>query len=158
MEILKNSKKYNFHLLEVSNTTELLNLCQAKNIEAVVYNWHPLVMPWCTPDFVNQITHLKQYIILGHELGFQTKQFTNISGVLTVDPLLPRVGISQPSVHPITYYDDITYSPPGSILKIGTSGFGSPQKGFDTLISILNQQLVNLNILIKLLVLILLKV
>lgn len=149
MEILKKSKKYNFHLLEVSNTTELLNLCQSKNIEGVIYNWHPAIMPWCTPDFVNQVTHLKQYIILGHELSFETKQFTNISGILTVDPLLPYVDISQPGVRPITYYDDITYSPPGSILKIGTSGFGQQKKGFDALISILNQQFVNEDVILN---------
>lgn len=139
-EILKNSKKYNFYLFELSTPEQLLMLVEKYNIHSVVYNWHPATTPWCTPQFTNQISNFNQFLITGHELHDQTVQFSNIKAFINIDPTLPETNISYPGVRPITYYPEIDYSPPEKILKIGTSGFGHFAKGFGRIVNLLNEQ------------------
>lgn len=139
-EILQHSTKYNFYFFEVYSGQQFLEAVDHYNIDAVIYNWHPAIMPWCTSNFTSQITEIKQFLILGHELYDQTQQFSNIAAYLTIDPTLPVDQNSFPGIRPITYYPEIQYHKPEGPLKIGTSGFGHYKKGFTRLVQLLNEQ------------------
>ena len=139
-EILKQSKKYNFYLLEVSSGEELLQLTDKFEINSVFYNWHPLTLPWCIPKWIKRRPEFNQFMITGHEMYSQQESFENIKAFLTIDPTLSQKDNYYPAVRPIKNYTDIQYSKPSEILKIGTSGFGERKKGFKRIVDILNQQ------------------
>jgi len=139
-EILQHSTKYQFLFFEVNTASEMMALARKHQVSAVIYNWHPSIMPWCTGAFTQRVTEFDQFLILGHELYQQGETFENIKCYLTIDPTLPITDNSWPGVRPITYYPDINYRPPSGVLKIGTSGFGQQKKGFGRLVEMLNQQ------------------
>lgn len=139
-EIVKSSTKYKFYFFEVNSAEEMLSLVQQHQVSAVIYNWHPAIMPWCTGAFTKTITEFDQFLISGHELYQEGETFDNIKCYLTIDPTLPETANSWPGVRPITYYPGIEYRPQNGVLKIGTSGFGQQKKGFGRLVDILNEQ------------------
>jgi len=139
-EILQKSSRYNFLFFEVNTAEEMLAMANQHQVSAVVYNWHPAIMPWCTGNFTRQMQQFAQFLIAGHELYQESEQFDNIRAYLTIDPTLPARHNSFPGIRPITYYDNIQYHAPQGPLKIGTSGFGHQKKGFTRLAQILNEQ------------------
>jgi hypothetical protein len=62
----------------------------------------------------------------------------NIKTYICVD--LGGRRIIKKGIRPVIYYKDIKYTPPGSELIVGTSGFGHQGKGILELIRILNKQ------------------
>lgn len=139
-EILQTSTKYKFHFFEVNTAEEMLSLVDTHNVSSVIYNWHPGTSPWCTPEFTKSMTKFNQFLIKGHELYNQQREFDNIKAFITVDPTLPQTENSYPGIRPIAYYDDIQYSPPSKVIKIGTSGFGHYKKGLNKLVDMVNSQ------------------
>jgi hypothetical protein len=63
-------------------------------------------------------TKTKQLAIVGHE---HVNKFTGINSYIFTDPRKETSGDEYAGVPPITYYDDIQYSKPNNVLKIGTS-------------------------------------
>lgn len=137
-DILKRSEKYKFHFVTASSYSEFLE--KTKNIDAIIYNWHSITMPWCTTA-VFMSTSKPQFLIHGHTSNSELIDFNGIDEFITVDPSRDYgLDTFHSGYRPIAYYSDIVYNEPKSILKIGTSGIGHDGKNIETMLQLINQQ------------------
>ena len=136
-EILSKSTRYNYTFVEVANVYEYANYINNYEApDAVIYNHHPATMPWLIPELTAQIS-VPQYVITGHDTY---NIFPNITHHFVCDPTFVATETHSPIGRPLIFYDDITYTPPGDVLKIGSFGFGQWTKNFPRIIELVNQQ------------------
>lgn len=137
-DILKHSKKYNFQHLLISSYSEFKE--KTESVDSVIYNWHITTMPWCTTNVFIE-TSKPQFLIHGHTANSQLIDFDGIDEFITVNPSIKFI---DPRFHtgcrPIIYYDDMHYSLPNSVLKIGTSGIGDDSKNVRSILDLINNQ------------------
>jgi hypothetical protein len=134
-EILMKSKTYQFIFVSISNADALNEYVNAVNPYAIIYNHHPTTMPWLNNGVTRPLKNLKsikQIMITGHE---HVHEFIGIDSYVFVDPRS-----KNGTIPPITYYDDIVYSKPDNVVKIGTSGFANRTKNIKKIISLINEQ------------------
>jgi hypothetical protein len=136
-EILQNSTEYKFHFIEAINKEDFFY--KTRDMDAIIYNWHPQPMPWCNKDVFLQVRK-PQFLILGHTSNEQVIQFPNITGFITIDPDHQSSDSYIPGVRPVKLYDDCQYSPQSGVYKIGTSGTGDASKNINIMLSIINEQ------------------
>lgn len=137
-DILKHSKKYNFHFITASSYHEFLT--KTHDMDLIIYNWHSVTMPWCTTEVFKK-TLTSQFLIHGHTLNSELIDFTGIDEFITVDPSM-NYGLKNfhSGYRPIAYYDDIVYNEPNGVLKIGTSGVGHDGKNINLMLNLINDQ------------------
>lgn len=138
-EILKESNKYNFVFAPVSSIESFNGIVEATNPYAIIYNHHPVTMPWMNSGVTRPLKNLKgikQILITGHE---HINRYTNVDSYVLIDPRSKDEGYT-PAIPPIKYYDDIQYSAPAGVIKIGTSGFANNTKNLSKVIELINAQ------------------
>jgi len=138
-EILKISKKYKFHFVEVSNQNEFIE--KTINMDAIIYNWHPIPMPWCKTNIFQNVKK-PQFLIHGHTANHELIDFSGINEFITIDPNYHKVDKFNSGIRPIIYYPDIKYKFPKQPYKIGTSGIGQGNKNVEVMLQLLNNQFV----------------
>lgn len=137
--MLKESKQNNYMLFTCDSEAEMIKIVKDNSIDVIVHNWHPTTMRWLSQSVIDR-TQTRQFMIIGHEGRFETVHFHNLEHYITIDVTAPDTEKVHPGVRPIVIYDDIQYSPPGEILKIGTSGIGQHNKNLQVIIVIINSQ------------------
>lgn len=145
--ILKQSKKYKFQLVEVDHQNGFFNYYDEAVIDGIIWNHHPSTMPWLG-EFVLSQTGIPQFVITGHD---NYNVFPHISHHFVCDPTFQATETHSPIGRPLIFYDDIKYNEPGKILKIGSFGFGQWTKNFPRIVELVNEQFdeqveVNINI------------
>jgi len=139
-EILKTSKRYDFEFFATGSSEHFTNYVEETSPYAVIYNHHPWTLEWLNSGITRPLKNLKglkQIVITGHE---HFNQFTGVDDYIFTDPRVTSEDNKHSGIPPITYYDDIQYSPPKGPLKIGTSGFGSRTKSIPKIIGMINEQ------------------
>ena len=145
--ILKQSTKYKFELVEVDHQNGFFNYFDEAIVDGVIWNHHPTTMPWLS-NYVLEQTALPQFVITGHD---HYNIFPLIDHHFVCDPTFQATETHSPIGRPLIFYDDIVYTPPGEVLKIGSFGFGQHTKNFPRIIELVNEQFdepveVNINI------------
>ena len=139
-EILKTSKRYDFEFFATGSSDYFMNYVEETSPYAVIYNHHPSTLAWLNNGVTRPIansTQIKQLAIVGHE---HVNKFTGVSSYIFTDPRKETLGDEYSGVPPITYYDDIQYSKPNDVLKIGTSGISNITKNLEQIIGLINEQ------------------
>ena len=139
-EILKTSKNYEFEFLATDSYQKFNARVSEVDPYAIIYNHHPYTLQWLNNGITRPIansTKTKQLAIVGHE---HNNKFTGINSYIFTDPRKETSGDEYAGVPPITYYDDIQYSKPNEVLKIGTSGISNVTKNLEQLIGLINEQ------------------
>jgi FkbM family methyltransferase len=134
-ETLKKSTKYSFIYAECSTPEELITIAAIVNPLAIIYNYHPATLPWLQKELIKKINKLSIGII--HEVTQQTADCLSnelfqyhIAGdptLLLNNPILfktNRLIPLYPAIHE-----------PPKLLTIGSFGFGLEGKGFERLLS-----------------------
>jgi hypothetical protein len=137
--MLTKSKHNNYLLFTCDSESEMQKIVQDNSIDVVIHNWHPTTMRWLN-QYVIDKNKVRQFMIIGHEGRFETIHFHNIEHYITIDVTAPDTEKVHPGVRPIVIYEDIQYSSPGNVLKIGTSGIGQHNKNLNVIIDIINRQ------------------
>jgi hypothetical protein len=134
-KILTQSKQFIYHVLCVGDG-ELFyqshhHIC--KEYCAIIFNWHPVTMPWLTDTLLSQIP-IPKLIISGHD---NQHVFSNCQHTFICDPTAINTNNSSGVSRPLLIFDDITYTPPNWLqpLQIGSFGFGQSHKMFPDLIT-----------------------
>lgn len=145
--ILKNSTKYKYELVEVDSKDGFYNYYNEAIIDGIIWNHHPSTMPWLTEQVLAS-TGIPQYVITGHD---NYNIFPHVNHHFVCDPTFQATETHSPIGRPLIFYDDIKYSPPSGVLKIGSFGFGQWTKNFPRIIELVNEQFddpveVNINI------------
>jgi hypothetical protein len=145
--ILKQSQKYKFMLLEVDGPQQFYDFYNEYIIDGIIWNHHPSTMPWLSEQVLAS-TGIPQYVITGHD---NYNIFPYVDHHFVCDPTFQATETHSPIGRPLIFYDDIVYSPPGEVLKIGSFGFGQHTKNFPRIIELVNEQFdepveVNINI------------
>ena len=139
-EILKTSKNYEFEFLATDSYREFNDRVSVVDPYAIIYNHHPSTLNWLNNGITRPIANLtktKQLAIVGHE---HVNKFTGINSYIFTDPRKETSGDEYAGVPPISYYDDIQYSKPNNVLKIGTSGISNVTKNLEQIIGLINEQ------------------
>jgi hypothetical protein len=123
LEVLKQSKRYNYELVATDSPFDLVAKVAKERPYAVIYNHNGVTLPMQNNHLTHEIKKYcdKQLMITGHE--FDSK-FDNIESYIYTDPRVPHRDNNYPGLLPITYYDDIQYSPrkADEPIRIGTGG------------------------------------
>jgi hypothetical protein len=150
--ILAKSQKYQYVLVSAESAQQLLYWLNQTPVDAILYNYYTPCLGWLNSEITSSIA-VPQFVITGHE---QIGNFDNILEYFLLDPNMrhfknlhqgyfsnPSVRYAtnyQPVPRPVINYDDITYSPSGNKLKIGSFGFAYGIKRFDKIIDLVNEQ------------------
>jgi len=152
--IVKKSSNFNYHYFEIQDENEYHNVLQnfSTPYKAIIYNHTGALWPWLNKN----ITKNKNVIHIGiphEEFHRHSDYFFDI--ILNIDPTKPDTLNSYAIPRPIyenvpellqnynfstkTIEDFINYSEP-NVPIIGSFGFGFDTKGFDEIVTLVNQQ------------------
>ena len=145
--ILKQSKKYDFWLLEVDNRQHFFDFYNQYVVDGIIWNHHPSTLGWLDGEVLGA-TGIPQFVITGHD---NYNIFPHVTHHFVCDPTFQATETHSPIGRPLIFYEDIKYSPPGDVLKIGSFGFGQWTKNFPRIVELVNEQFdtpveVNINI------------
>jgi hypothetical protein len=135
---LRNSKNNSYDFLATDSEQEFLS--KVNDYDVIVYNHHPHTLSWLNNGITRPIHNnsvAKQIVIYGHE---HKNTFTGIDAYITTDPYAEVGENEYNDMPPITNYENIVYSPPKSIIKIGTSGIGNRTKNLSQIVKLINDQ------------------
>jgi len=142
-DALRKSKKYSFIYAECSGVKEFLSIVDSAMPAAIIYNYHPYppsTLPWLKKRIIRKIK--VPHIDIMHEA---TQQVTDSAGGsffqyhIAPDPtLLLKNPIVYKTGRLIPKYLNINDLP--EIPTIGSFGFGTAGKGFETLISTVQKE------------------
>jgi hypothetical protein len=150
-EALKLSEIYHVCYAECNNANELFVSVQQTNPTIIVYNYYPLTMPWLTSDIVKkylvtQIGYVHEYDQSNLPEKIDNKFFDY---VILPDPSLeiPKDKCAFKTGRLLAKYQN--YFPAPTVPTIGSFGFGFPDKGFDRLITKVQEEfddaIININ-------------
>src|SRR3989338_6056802 len=162
-DVLQNSKRYQFIRVECSSFVELQTAITEHSPAAIIYNYHPSVMPWLATHagagvhrnniayipipqvgIIHEITqhvadtaiNYKKKFLLGGRSRFINSLF---DFYITADPTL---ALKNPIVYKTgrlipRYRNNFPIS---SKPIIGSFGFGTPKKGFERIVQLVQQE------------------
>lgn len=162
-DVLQNSSRYQFVRVECSSLHELKAAIEQHNADAIIYNYYPSVLPWIATKsfpktFANNIAaiNIPQVGII-HEITQQTADtatnykkkyvigdYNKLSNslfdfyiapdptLLLKNPLVYKTGRLVPE-----YQNN--FSEP-AITTIGSFGFGTPKKGFEKIVELVQKE------------------
>jgi hypothetical protein len=132
--ILKKSKFYSFHYQEVSNIDEY-QLIDMNQYKFIIYNYHELTMPWLNGETISK-TNI--HIGLLHE---NTHNFFNyILDIASMPrPIFETIPTSiQTKTEEVLAF--LNYGIDSNIPIIGSFGFGFTNKGFERIVTAVNNE------------------
>lgn len=161
--VLKKSQHYNFTRVECSDINDLHAAIAKHNSSAIIYNYHPSVLPWVATKiaprvYKNNITSVNiPQIGIIHEITQETadsttaykRKFLPGTSVRLSNSLFdfyiapdPTLLLGNPYVYKtgrfIPPYQNNFHAP--VLPTIGSFGFGTPKKGFDKIVDIVQQE------------------
>jgi hypothetical protein len=137
------SSEYVFELVPTDDRMFARDRIANEMPAAIIYNHHPWTLGWLDSGFTRPVRNelgIKQIMITGHE---HINQYVGVDAYVHTDPRFIPHGTSYAAIPPVIYYDDVTYSPPSDVVKIGTSGLANRTKNIDRIIEIINEQFTN---------------
>jgi len=137
--IASKSKKHNFRYYELNSEVDLNLLYDRHKPEAIIYNYLGGTMPWVTEELVQRYRDLgvKQYLIV-HNVGYATF----FDYYLHQHPYYEHVDANNFALaRPLFDYQPPEIEKDGSVLHVGSFGFGFRVKYFDQICRIVNEQL-----------------
>lgn len=162
-EVLQKSLSFNFVKAEISSKVELHKSIEAQKPQAIIYNYHPAIMPWLATKvlpkcYVNNIVNIKiPQLGIIHEItqqvantstNYRNKFIFGCSGKLS-NSLFDFYIAPDPTLllqNPIVYKTGrlvpnyINSFPMPSIPTIGSIGFGTPKKGFEKIVELVHAE------------------
>ncbi len=137
---VRKSARYDFTYAECSDPDEFFAITAHMNPTAIIYNYYPSTMPWLKKKIMR---HIKvPHIGIMHEVTQQAADKADNSffqfhiapdpTLLLKNPLMFKTGRLVPD------YNNI-FQPP-TIPTIGSFGFGTKGKGFERLITVIQQE------------------
>jgi hypothetical protein len=139
-QALEGSKKYAFIYGEAESESEFQALLKAHRPAALIYNYYPATMPWFTEQLAASINVPQGGLM--HEV---TQQTANDADNALFDFHIcpdPTLQTSNPIVFKtgrlIPRY--INFTPLPSVPTIGSFGFGFPDKGFERVVALVQQE------------------
>jgi glycosyltransferase involved in cell wall biosynthesis len=137
---LANSKIYEFIYCEVASEIEFQVLHRQHRPQAVIYNHYPTTMPWFTEVVANSI-NVPQLGIM-HEVTQHDADFADnalFDFHICPDPTLKELNpIIFKTGRLIPRYINTTHLP--KMVTIGSFGFGFPDKGFESIVEMVQQE------------------
>lgn len=131
-DIIKHSEKYNFVYVEALNNDTYLSNLALFSPKAVIYNYHPLTMPWFTGEKRNGIT---QYQI-HHEGSVHDNLKPDF--YLFADSIYPE---SQNILSlPRPLFENVPKHNKPEIPTIKSFGFGFGNKNYGQIVKLVNEQ------------------
>lgn len=162
-DVLQNSKRYQFIRVECSSLVELQTAIAKNAPAAIIYNYHPSVMPWVTtrisPNFyrnniatipipqigiIHEITQQVADTATSHRTKFLLCGVHHLSNSLFDFYIAPdpTLSLKNPIVYKtgrlIPWYQNNFPVPPKP--TIGSFGFGTPKKGFERIVQLVQQE------------------
>lgn len=162
-DALRLSRKYRFVKAECASLEELHNALKSESPAAVIYNYHPSVLPWLseklaskvfrnniaglampqigiihevTQEVADNATGYRNRILLGHHSKKINSLFDYYIApdptLLLKNPLVYKTGRLIPE------YRKQTGTP--AVTTIGSFGFGTPNKGFENLVTLVQEE------------------
>ncbi len=139
-DALRKSKKYSFRYAECSGVNEFSSIVDSVGPAAIIYNYYPSTLPWLKRKNIRKIK--VPHIGIIHEVTQQAADSADGSFFqyhIAADPtLLLKNPVVYKTGRLIPKYSNI-YDLPG-IPTIGSFGFGTAGKGFETLISTVQKE------------------
>jgi hypothetical protein len=135
--IVCNSNNLFFTYVEVASLSELNTAIRKTNPDYIIYNWHHGTMPWLSDDYIKKDTNHKHYFIFHTDVV--RKNYTKYLFFGDLDlhrNLIPenkRILFPRPLLKYNGEYKN------NNILTVGTFGFAFWQKGFHSLVKIINE-------------------
>jgi len=136
-DLAKKSFIVSYNYIEVNSRSEFDKTLNEVNPNVILYNWYPVTMPWLTEDLVSSRKSFKHFFLF-HD-GNVRRNFDKylFSGAIGKDINFPKDKI-EILPRPLFTYDG-TYSI-NDIPTIGSFGFGGWQKGFTSLVELVNKE------------------
>ncbi len=139
-DALRKSKRYSFIYAECSGVKDFLSIADSVLPKAIIYNYYPSTLPWLKKKHMRRIKVPHLGII--HEVTQQAADSADSSFFqyhIAADPtLLLKNPVVYKTGRLIPKYSN-NYDLPG-IPTIGSFGFGTAGKGFETLISTVQKE------------------
>ncbi|HLO47167.1 MAG TPA: class I SAM-dependent methyltransferase [Kamptonema sp.] len=139
-EALQKSSRYAFAYAECSNYAELKDAVSQTNPAAIIYNYYKATMPWLTREITRQYQMPQLGImheVTQEEADKATPELFDYH--LCPDPTLvennPIVFKTKRLISPYINTQDVP-----NVVTIGSFGFGFSDKGFERLVSLVQQE------------------
>jgi len=162
-QTISESNKYNFIWLECDSLLRLKNSIDENNPSIIIYNYHPATMPWLYSRvgpklFKNNINNIKAIQIgimheITQEIADNTTSYKNKYLLMGREKLInvlfdyyiaadPTLLLRNPFVFKTgrllpTYSNNF---PKPEVLTIGSFGFGTPNKGFEKIVTLVQNE------------------
>lgn len=134
--ILQKEQKYDFIYTEIENQEEYFNILSKEDFRAIIYNYHPLTMPWLNKSHLDNNRSVK-HLCIHHEgskhdgIGFDFYLMANSTFIDT----------STEFAIPRPLFEGITFEKPHNYLPVISSfGFGFGNKGFGRVVKAVNDE------------------
>jgi hypothetical protein len=135
INILMKSKLYNFIHIEVENETQLADAINNYNPIAIIYNHHHFTMPWLNTAILNKFPNIKHYGMFHGEPETSAIRFDYLLCDHPYHIDTPQsFAIQRPLIE-----NNFVFEKP-TITTISSYGLGSPYKGFQKIVKIVNDQ------------------
>jgi SAM-dependent methyltransferase len=162
-QTISESNEYNFIWLECDSLLRLKNAIDENNPSIIIYNYHPATMPWLYSRvgpklFKNNINNIKAIQIgimheITQEIADNTTSYKNKYLLMGREKLInvlfdyyiaadPTLLLRNPFVFKTgrllpTYSNNF---PKPELLTIGSFGFGTPNKGFEKIVTLVQNE------------------
>lgn len=133
--ILNKSQEYNFVYAEVESEKEFFNIVDLNNPIGIIYNYHPLTMPWLG----NHSFKYPGVVHYGLHHEGSTPDHIRFNHLLIVDSMVEDTDKNFSVGRPLLDVSDVIYSKP-EIPTISSFGFGFGNKGFGRIVALVNEQ------------------
>lgn len=139
--IIKYSKKYQILQLLCGNWNTLVQTILTYDVKAVIFNYHPSTMGWVNQENLNSL-HIPK-LALYHEVPI-----TGFDYYIHLDPTYFENGVNFTTGRPL--FEPTLEKKPTDIFTVSSMGFGFHNKGFDRIITKVQEEfdtaLIRLNI------------
>lgn len=141
-DILSKSAKHEFIHVCANSAEDIIALYEEQKPEVILYNYYPSIMPWITAGLIKSIP--AKHVGLVHEItqaGIDAPYSMSFDAAVVTNPGVDVEGKPRwfKTVRPIFDYDVSNINTPNSI-TIGSFGFLFFNKGFDKVVSAVNNE------------------
>ncbi len=134
-ELVQNSEKVNFYYKEVESKKELINTIEIIKPDSILYNWHQGTMSWLTEQLVREINSKSYFYFHTQPLGNTIGTYLFFGDYALNKNILPESRMILMPRPLLNYKGNYRHN---DIINIGSFGFAFWQKGFHTIVKLVN--------------------